>query len=215
MSAASKPIVQIDYDFVHYFKLEKVKVLYKKGDTEVWETVSRSDASVRRAVKQILNVDSDGNITNKRVIATELAVLRKVNHPHVIEMFGAGLCPGYTAFSMPMYPRGSLHRIRGMIGPDDLERCIVQVACAVRYLHSMDIAHGDIKPENIMIDDSNNAILSDFGLSHFLDKGNVIVSEWAGTIGYNGPEHYRYRKKNAYLVSKVTAATITTSQQQQ
>ena len=209
MPVTSKPLVFLKEDFVTYFKLKKVKVIYDRGDTLVWETVSTSDASVRRAVKHIRSVDSDGRAINRRVIATELAALRQVNHPHIIETFAAAYCRGYVAYSMPMYPRGSLARLRGKIEQDMLERCFVQVACAVRYLHKRNIVHGDIKPENIMIDDSNNAVLSDFGLAQFLFKGNTTVSEWGGTEGYIGPEVYRQKQYNAYLVSKITLTSAT------
>ena len=210
MSVTSKPLLYLQEDFVTSMKLVKVRVIYNVGDTKVVETVSSSDPSVRQAVKHIRFEDSNGRAKNTREIDAELAVWRKVNHPHIVQIFCAGFSPGCFAYSMPFYPRGSLDRMCGNVEPHMLERYFVQAACAVRYLHYKKIVHGDIKPGNILIDDYDNAKICDFGHAKVLDQGTSTVSNWGGTEGYNGPELYlQLNVINAYLVRRIAATAST------
>ena len=58
------------------------------------------------------------------------------------------------------------------------------VDCLV-YLHSKNIIHFDIKPDNIVINESNDLILIDFGVSQYSDE---IYHKRVGTLDYIAPE---------------------------
>ena len=69
-------------------------------------------------------------------------------------------------------------------------RVFIEIAKALRMLHSTDIMHRDIKPENIVYNPKNRTIkLLDFGFSACLSSKSIIYSN-CGTPGYAAPESY-------------------------
>ena len=61
---------------------------------------------------------------------------------------------------------------------------------AISYLHSSGVRHKDIKPENILIDESGSVILTDFGISRRFPKHtpHATNNEWKFTRKYASPE---------------------------
>ena len=79
-----------------------------------------------------------------------------------------------------------------------------QIVAGVRHMHQKGIAHRDLKMGNILLDDKQNALISDFGLSRVayrLSKGGTVMSHvYCGTVPYMAPEVLvnRTHKKKAY-----------------
>jgi len=48
---------------------------------------------------------------------------------------------------------------------DNLRKYAVEIIKGVQYIHSSNIVHRDIKPQNLMIDDEGHLKIIDFGLS--------------------------------------------------
>ena len=71
-----------------------------------------------------------------------------------------------------------------------LQGYFVCLSQAIKYLHSSDVRHKDIKPENILIDESGSVILTDFGISRRFPKHtpHATNNEWKFTRKYASPE---------------------------
>ncbi|EMS47843.1 L-type lectin-domain containing receptor kinase IX.1 [Triticum urartu] len=89
----------------------------------------------------------------------------------------------------------ALYRLpgNGTNAPGKRYQIILGLASAVLYLHQewdQCVVHGDIKPSNIMPDESFNTKLVDFGLSRLIDHGMSLqtMTAMAGTPGYLDPE---------------------------
>jgi len=71
---------------------------------------------------------------------------------------------------------------------------LFNTARGIQYLHEKGIAHLDLKPANIILDEEYNPFLIDFGLSIFTsEKGNEkgteeTIGETIGEKGYISPE---------------------------
>jgi len=65
-------------------------------------------------------------------------------------------------------------------------KLVTGVICGLEYLHSMDIVHGHLIPNNVLIDDVGNARLADFGQAHVLIGGSPRLSY--GSVPFMAPE---------------------------
>jgi len=118
-------------------------------------------------------------------------------HPHVCPIIDYGTASDMVYLVMPFLARGTLgdriseHRA---LAPDAVAAVAAQVACALDYAHRHGIVHRDIKPDNIMFDEDEHAMVTDFGIAtaHFRSRvtgtGNVM-----GTPHYMSPEQVRGR----------------------
>jgi hypothetical protein len=121
----------------------------------------------------------------------------KITHPGLVQVFGAGEQNGWRYLLMEYMNGGSLaDRLRA--GPIPWEIAVRLFATAARALealhHKGGLAHGDIKPENLMFtrlaDDDEHLKIGDFGLSsdlHRNEEGKPALPVM-GTPGYIAPE---------------------------
>ena len=63
-----------------------------------------------------------------------------------------------------------------------------ELAQAVVYLHSINILHLDIKPENVLLDENQTVKLCDFGFSKEVNATTLYKHNEYGTVGYIPPE---------------------------
>lgn len=64
-----------------------------------------------------------------------------------------------------------------------------QICRALRYAHSKDVIHRDIKPQNVLINNDNECLLSDFGIAKIFMEANITMTGMAvGTPEYMSPE---------------------------
>jgi len=90
-------------------------------------------------------------------------------------------------------PKGSLfdyiHRDRGKINEREQINIAYEIAVALKYLHSRNVVHCDLKSSNILIDDNWKIKIGDFGLSRFFTLDDTEESKSRiGTPHWMAPE---------------------------
>ncbi|WP_437990156.1 serine/threonine protein kinase [Sorangium sp. So ce145] len=124
----------------------------------------------------------------------------KLRHPHIVSMRRAGVSPDNVAFIVMEFLEGrTLRRLLTRAYRFDFLNALyimLQVAEAMRFVHSKKIWHRDLKPENIMIgtegDARGHVWLLDFGIAKFADGGmNTDDMPDVGTIRYMSPEQVK------------------------
>lgn len=138
-------------------------------------------------------------------IKQEISILKQLDHPNIVQFLSYTETNSKLYIIMEYIPSGTLqHWIDQHKGPvTETEASIIlqQLISAVAYLHSKDICHRDIKPDNIMFNrrnDVNSLQLIDFGLS----AGNFNGFEeydYCGTFIYMAPEQIEQKSYSKYV----------------
>ncbi|KAL2346658.1 hypothetical protein Fmac_000658 [Flemingia macrophylla] len=136
-------------------------------------------------------------------IKREIAVMRLVRHPNVVELKEVMATKTKIFFVMEYVRGGELFAkiSRGKLKEDQARRYFQQLISAVDYCHSRGVSHRDLKPENLLLDDEENLKISDFGLSALPEqlRYDGLLHTQCGTPAYVAPEVLR---KKGYDGSK-------------
>jgi len=119
----------------------------------------------------------------------EVEVITQLEHPHILPIIDYGEAEGVPYIAMRYLGGGSLEQRMRRNPPTlhELVKPMRQIAQALDHAHGQGVIHRDLKPGNIMLDESGNAYLSDFGIARVLGSqltGSLIV----GTPAYMSPE---------------------------
>ncbi len=118
-------------------------------------------------------------------------VQASLEHPHVVRVYDAGESEFglYIAMQLVAGPTlASLSAERAL----DVERALAllgQVADALDAAHAAGLVHRDVKPQNVLVAESDDAYLGDFGLTRLGgSSGLTATGKLLGTLAYLAPE---------------------------
>lgn len=118
-------------------------------------------------------------------------------HPHVCAILDFGMTDKQVYTVMPYLSRGTLgDRISGKrtLSPERAAAVGAQVAVALDYAHRHGVVHRDIKPDNVLFDEDENALVTDFGIATAQFRGRMTgTGHVMGTPHYMSPEQARGR----------------------
>ncbi len=131
----------------------------------------------------------------------EIEALSRLDHPGIVTVSDAGEMPDGKPFYVMQYVEGTT--LRSYLKPEGMEpqraaQIIQQVGQALSAAHARGILHLDLKPSNIMVQDSEEgevrARLIDFGVAKIRDPQFTGESEktgLGGTLDYMAPEQIK------------------------
>lgn len=132
---------------------------------------------------------------------TEIQTLRSLQHPHIIQLYDVYIAETKIYIVMELMSGGELFDYvvqKGTLTEEEASRIVRKVTSALVYMHSKNVIHRDMKPENLLLAHkprSSHDIevkIIDFGLSKILSDGPV-TSSFLGTRGYLAPEMIQRR----------------------
>ncbi|XP_016652705.1 PREDICTED: rust resistance kinase Lr10-like isoform X2 [Prunus mume] len=136
---------------------------------------------------------------NGQEFINEVATIGRIHHVNVVQLIGYCVEGSKRALVYEFMSNGSLDKhIFSKEGPSTLNykkafEISLGVARGIDYLHrgcEMQIFHFDIKPHNILLNETFVPKVSDFGLARLcpLDESSLTLTAARGTIGYIAPE---------------------------
>nr|AKQ04662.1 serine/threonine protein kinase [uncultured Gemmatimonadetes bacterium Rifle_16ft_4_minimus_7] len=122
----------------------------------------------------------------------------KLEHASIIPIYRVGRSGRVIYFVMKFLRGSSLSELlaqRGALPLDELKKMLKETAGALGYAHRNGIVHRDIKPDNIMFDESGHAVVTDFGIAKAGTGTRLTGTGMAiGTPHYMSPEQARAQK---------------------
>ncbi|XP_058449629.1 ovarian-specific serine/threonine-protein kinase Lok isoform X2 [Malaya genurostris] len=160
----------------------------------VYDTKSCKPYAIKYVKKNALTEGSKRRVLNDpQRVMNEVNIMKNLEHPCVIKMHDIVNTPD-SVYMVLEYMKGGelLTRITDneFLSEKNAKLFFLQMCHAVKYLHAKGITHRDLKPDNILLRDSNEETLlkvSDFGLSKFVQKDSVMRT-LCGTPLYVAPE---------------------------
>jgi serine/threonine protein kinase len=119
-----------------------------------------------------------------------------LNHPNIVQIYSCGQEKGQPYIVMELVTGGRMNQMFSATEPMDeikLLKIAIDVAEGLKAANDVGLVHGDIKPENILIDNAGTAKIVDFGLAQFVNAQKDRGEIW-GTPYYISPERARGNK---------------------
>ncbi|MGW5179880.1 serine/threonine-protein kinase [Streptomyces sp. NPDC004082] len=121
----------------------------------------------------------------------EAVTLAGLQHPGLVTVFDSGREAGSPYLVMQLIA-GSTLRARaaaGVLGPAEVCALGAALADALDHVHAAGVVHRDVKPSNILLDETGAPHLTDFGISRLMDStARTATGALVGTAAYLAPE---------------------------
>jgi serine/threonine-protein kinase len=175
-------------------KYGRYKIVDRLGKGSVGEVYLAHDPRIDRKVA--LKVLHKEHLASKEIIkrfVKEAKAIGRLSHPNIVNVYDVGKDHGTIYIAMEFLEGNPLNKV---IQSKKLDITSIveigrQVAAALDYAHQKGIVHRDIKPSNLMVTDTNQVKLTDFGIAHFEDASITLqtcTGDILGTPAYMPPE---------------------------
>lgn len=175
----------------------------------------------KQVAVKVLHPSFVGEQENRRRFQLEVELIGRLNHPNIVRLHTAGEDRGLLWFAMDLIDGWSLEELikRRRVGdepplgaPDINQPAVVAeimcgVANALACAHERGVLHRDVKPGNLLLDQSGSVHLADFGLARVLDSESATLTGLVGgTCLYMSPEQARQLKDAVTAHSDIYSA---------
>ena len=122
--------------------------------------------------------------------SSEKEALHRVEHAGVCQLLKAGTIEDHHYLLLSYYGQQTLmDRVEQGIPISELTRIFLQIAGALDALHQQGYAHGDLRPEHVLIKSNGQPVLIDLGSAYRTDEDDTPVSaDRSGSPAYLSPE---------------------------
>ena len=169
-------------------RYEVLRLLGRGGMGEVH--FARDPVLDRNVAVKLIARDVDDDAARKRLVR-EARAAGRLQHPNIVTIFDAGEHDGRSYIAMEYVPGETLRSLIRRRAPLPLRRRLelIEGACAgLAHAHRAGVVHLDIKPDNLMLDETGVVKVLDFGIARVLQGDALATRNLSGTLSYMSPE---------------------------
>lgn len=142
-------------------------------------------------------------LTRHLHVFNEALIHSKLNHKNIIKLYSYNFISKNFAFFKLEYCNfftlSDIIESGEKLTEINIFKIIIQLVEAIEYLQSLSVMHGDIKPDNILVNFDFQIKICDFGTAQFIPK-NKILDVFSGTEKFCPPEILMGQPYNGYKV---------------
>ena len=137
----------------------------------------------RKVALKILNRELLDDLDVRAGFERETRIIARLEHTAIVPVYDVGHDNNQLFFVMRYMAGGSLtKRIQSRsLSLSQMAHILQRVAAALDYAHDRGVVHRDLKPDNILFDEYNNAYISDFGIAKLTRAATRLTN--SGIIG--------------------------------
>jgi serine/threonine protein kinase len=122
------------------------------------------------ALKILTVAEKDSRFTER--FQQEAKTLARLSHPNIVTVFDYGEANGLYFLLMEFVEGLNLRQIMSAdrLAPEQALAIVPPICEALQYAHDQGIVHRDIKPDNILMDQSGRVKIADFGIARLLEN---------------------------------------------
>jgi len=170
---------------------EILNVVGQGGMATVYQAIQKSTQR-NVAIKVMSNhLAADPSFSERFLTEARMANL---THPHIVTVYDAGEADGQNYIVMQYAGNGNFEQhIKQGILIEKIIEYVKQIASALGYAAKKGVIHRDVKSENILINNEDQALLVDFGIAKAVSRNSNVTSVGTsiGSPNYMSPEQAR------------------------
>ncbi|MFB6396590.1 protein kinase domain-containing protein [Polymorphospora lycopeni] len=188
--------------------LSDLSVFARGGYATVYRAVQESVG--REVAVKVENRTLDSDRDQRRFLREARAAGRMSSHPHVVDLFDAGVTADRHPYLIMELCDGSYaERMRSSpLGPAEARDVGAKIADALADAHELGVLHRDVKPANILHSRFGEPALADFGLAVIAEYRDTSLTLEVLTPAYAPPEMFRHSEPTPSSDVYALCATI-------
>ncbi|MBW2417195.1 MAG: protein kinase [Deltaproteobacteria bacterium] len=167
---------------------ERYRVVDRLGRGGMGEVYRADDLTLGTPVALKLLHTADSALRTQ--LLQEVKLARQITHPAVCRVYDLGEAEGELYFTMEYLEGEDLSSLLKRAGrlPSSRVAEMGSVLCeGLAAAHARGVLHLDLKPANVLIDESGQVRITDFGIATTLEEARLVSATY-GTPGYMAPE---------------------------
>ena len=125
----------------------------------------------------------------------EAQSMARLTHPNLVKVMDYGEQDGMVYLVMPYVAGGTLAKLSRPMPASRAAALLIPVARALGYAHSLGMIHRDVKPSNVLLTESGEPMVTDFGIAGLMDAAETEqitkTGSGVGTPAYMAPEQIK------------------------